>query len=109
MRQGFHPIFKIHGVRDGEMSTYPIGDWVENIDKGKAKPGYQQQVWEHEFPMVDVTGDAAVVKVELIQVKDGKKHARLYRLSVAASFQRRLEDHRQGVPPSLTVETRPGF
>ena len=73
MREGFHPIFKIHGVRDGELSTYPITDWVSNIDKRKAKPDYKAETWEHRFPLIDVTGDAAIVKVELLRVDKGKK------------------------------------
>lgn len=73
MREGFHPVFKIHGVRDGELSTYPIADWVDNIDKTKAKDDYQAQTWEHRFPMIDITGGAAVVKVELLKVENGEK------------------------------------
>ena len=70
MRDGFHPVFKIHGVADGALREYPIDDWIGAINDRKAKPGYQQENWTHEFPIVDVTGDAAIVKVELFQ--DGK-------------------------------------
>lgn len=75
MRAGFHPVFKIHGVRDGDLSTYPIDEWTRNIDKRKAKADYQQETWEHRFPMIDITGGAAVVKVELLKVEGGEsKH-----------------------------------
>jgi len=73
MRKGFHEVFKIHGVRDGKLSTYPIAHWVKGIEAGKAKESYKQQTWEHNFPMIDITGDAAVVKVELHKVENGKK------------------------------------
>ncbi len=73
MRNGFHDIFKIHGVRDGKLSTYPIADWVKGIESEKAKDSYKQQTWEHSFPMIDITGNAAVVKVELLKVENGKK------------------------------------
>lgn len=72
MRKGFHPVFKIHGVRDGELSTYPIDEWTSNIDQRKAKDGYEQETWEHRFPMIDITGGAAVVKVELLKVEGGE-------------------------------------
>lgn len=72
MRKGFHPVFKIHGVRDGELSTYPIDEWTQSIDQQKAKADYQQQTWKHRFPLVDVTGGAAIVKVELLKVEGGE-------------------------------------
>ena len=73
MRAGFHPIFKIHGVRDGEISTYPIDEWVGAIEKRKAAADYEPQAWEHRFPIIDVTGGAAVVKVELYRVEGDRK------------------------------------
>ena len=65
MRDGFHPIFKIHGVADGSLRAYPIDEWIGAIDERKAKPDYERENWTHQFPIVDVTGDAAIVKVEL--------------------------------------------
>lgn len=73
MQAGFHNVFKIHGVRDGKLSTYPIADWVKGIESNKAKDTYKQQTWEHKFPMIDITGGAAVVKVELFKVESGQK------------------------------------
>ena len=73
MRAGFHEIFKIHGVRDGALSTYPIADWIGNIEKRKAESDYRPETWEHRFPLIDVTGNAAVVKVELLRVDGGEK------------------------------------
>ena len=69
MRSGFHPIFKIHGVREGELSTYPIDEWISGIEERKRSEGYERQTWEHRFPMTDITGGAAVVKVELYRVR----------------------------------------
>ena len=77
MRKGFHPIFKIHGVQDGELSTYPIDDWVGNIESRKAKSDWKPQTWEWRFPMIDITGKAAVVKVELFKV-DGDSREHVY-------------------------------
>ena len=77
MRKGFHPIFKIHGVSDGELSTYPIDEWAGNIESRKAKSDWKQQTWSWTFPMIDITGQAAVVKVELYKV-DGDKKQHVY-------------------------------
>jgi hypothetical protein len=70
MRAGFHPVFKIHGVGDdGKLSTYPIDEWIAGIEKRKAAPDFdpKDQKWEHRFTLIDVTGVAAVAKVELFR------------------------------------------
>ena len=72
MRGGFHPVFEIHGVKDGELSQYPIDAWIKSIDKRKASPDFkpEDQKWDYKFVYVDVTGVAASAKIELS--KDGK-------------------------------------
>jgi hypothetical protein len=70
MRAGFHPVFKIHGVgNDGKLSTFPIDEWIAGIEKRKAAPDFdpKDEKWEHRFTLVDVTGVAAVAKVELFR------------------------------------------
>jgi hypothetical protein len=72
MAKGFHPVFKIHGVKDGELQEYPIADWIKSIEKRKASPDFkpEDQKWDYKFAYVDVTGVAASAKIELS--KDGK-------------------------------------
>jgi hypothetical protein len=71
MRKGFHPVFKIHGVQDGSLREYPIDDWIAAIEKRKAAPDYKPEKWDHKFVLVDVTGVAAVAKIELFK---GSEH-----------------------------------
>ncbi len=72
MREGFDPSFAINGVQDGKLSKYPIDEWIKAIDKRKAAPDFDaaDQKWEHKFVLIDVTGVAAIAKIELS--KDGK-------------------------------------
>lgn len=73
MRKGFHPSFAIHGVQeDGTLRKYPIDEWIADIEKRKASPDFDpaDQKWDHGFVMIDVTGDAAMAKIDLH--KDGK-------------------------------------
>lgn len=72
MRNGFHPSFRIHGVRDGALSQYPIDEWIESIEARKTKPAFDpaDQKWDHKIVFVDATGPAAVAKIELF--KDGR-------------------------------------
>ena len=70
MRSGFDPIFKIHGVgEDGKLSTYPIDEWIAGIEKRKTAPDFdpKDQKWEHRLSLIDVTGSAAMAKVELFR------------------------------------------
>lgn len=71
MCEGFYLVFKIYGVCDGELSMYLIDEWMSNIDKCKVKVGYQQEIWEYCFLMVDIMGGVVVVKVELFKVENG--------------------------------------
>lgn len=71
MRKGFHPDF-IMFVQDGEKITKVTRDeWITRLEAGIAKnSGAPKPVVKHEFPLVEVTGSAAFVKVELH--RDGK-------------------------------------
>ncbi len=70
MREGFHPAFRIHGVQeDGGLRQFPIGDWIARIEKLKGGPDFDanDQKWEHRILLIDVTGSAAVAKIELFK------------------------------------------
>ncbi len=67
MELGFHPDFAIFSAKGEEIRKYPIADWVASTRerKGSADFDAAQNVWQHRFASVDVTGGAASVKVEL--------------------------------------------
>ena len=70
MRTGFHPDFRMFTLRDGVLAMVTLDEWAARIEKGAAeRKGPPPQV-RHEFSLVDVTGNAAVAKVELH--RDGK-------------------------------------
>lgn len=71
MRQGFHADF-IMFVQDGEkINKVTRDEWIARIEAGKAKNnGAPKPVVKHEFPVVEVSGKAAFVRVELH--RDGK-------------------------------------
>lgn len=74
MRNGFHKDFAIYSAKGEEISKYPIAMWAEGVEKRKAgeyDPKDEKNIWEHNFAVVDVTGGAAQVKVELSN--QGKK------------------------------------
>ncbi|MEP1033741.1 nuclear transport factor 2 family protein [Ekhidna sp.] len=68
MEKGFHKDFSIYTAKGEEISKYPIADWVAGVRKRKAgdyDSKNEKNVWDHKFAILDVTGGAAQVKVEL--------------------------------------------
>lgn len=68
MRKGFHEDFAIFSPKGEKISKYPIDTWAEGVEQ-RLMHDYDaddpKNKWEHKFAMVDVTGHAAQVKVEL--------------------------------------------
>ena len=71
INRGFHPGFTLLGVGKGNiMWKYPIYSWVENaIDgkKNKHKYSFQDKFTTIKFRFVDVTGNAAVAKIDFYE------------------------------------------
>lgn len=71
VRGGFDPVFVMFRLDKGAVIQMTIDEWVAGIEKSrKERPGPLPQKTTHEFSMVDVTGDAAVARIEIY--KDGK-------------------------------------
>jgi len=71
IRKGFHPSFNMLRFMNNEVKPLPIEEWITNIEKYRAeKPDPNPVRTEAKFVSVDVTGNTAVVKVEL--TKEGK-------------------------------------
>ena len=73
MANGFHQDFAIFSAKGEALSRYEIEDWVGSVKKRKGSEDFdpKNNVWEHKFAIVDVTGNSAIAKVELS--KDGKQ------------------------------------
>jgi hypothetical protein len=70
MRAGFHPDFRMYVLRDGVASTVTLDEWAARIEKStRDRQGPAPQI-RGDFTRVDVTGGAAVARVELH--RDGK-------------------------------------
>lgn len=66
MRRGFHPDFQMLILADGKMSALSIDEWAARVEKTAANPNAPKPpAIRYEFPHVDVTGSAAVVRVEI--------------------------------------------
>jgi hypothetical protein len=72
IRKGFHPSFNMLRLMENEIKPYPIEEWIAAIEKrrAEAKPDAKVARTDAKFLSVDVTGTAAIVKLELY--REGK-------------------------------------
>jgi hypothetical protein len=72
IRKGFHPTFTMLRLVENEVKPYPIEEWIGAIEKrrAEAKPEAKPVRTEAKFLNVDITGNAAIVKLELY--REGK-------------------------------------
>ncbi len=70
MAEGFYKDFSIFTNSKGEIKKYHIKDWMENTRKKKAAGKTLPWKLTWKLPLLDVTADAAVAKIEIF--KDGK-------------------------------------
>ena len=68
--QCFHPAFDLLGLHDGLITHLPIYTWKEyvkaNIESGKLPKG-EGEKRTYKFPLIDVTGTAAIAVIELYE------------------------------------------
>lgn len=68
MRAGFDASFAIFSADGDTLDRFPLDVWIERLETSLAE-GYDaeapQNHWQHRFALVDVTGNAAMVKLEL--------------------------------------------
>lgn len=67
IRKGFHPSFNMLRMVENEIKPLPIEEWIANIEKSKKENPAQPARTEGRFLNVDITGNAAVVKLELFR------------------------------------------
>jgi hypothetical protein len=74
IEKGFHPGFELLGMRNNDLTKWPIYSWIqhhENKLKEDPTPPSEKEKTTCKFPMIDVTGNAAIAKIELY--REGEK------------------------------------
>ena len=71
MERGFHPTFVMVLNRGGQLSDLPLARMIEIVEQRLANPDYTHIPVEAKILDVDVTGNAAMVKLELY--REGRK------------------------------------
>lgn len=71
MKKGFHESFNMQILRDNKIRVFPIAKWIEGVEKrSKEKKKSPSPEVTYKLPLIDVTGNAAIVKIEIY--KDSK-------------------------------------
>jgi hypothetical protein len=68
IEKGFHPGFELLGNKNNELTRFPIYSWIMYHQKRLAEnpnPPTSAEVVTCKFPLIDITGNAAMVKIEL--------------------------------------------
>lgn len=68
-RDGFHPDFVLLHLRNDEMVGTPISDWIVSAERRRAE-GQPPAGTTVEFVSIDITGAAAIAKIELWRTDD---------------------------------------
>jgi hypothetical protein len=68
IEKGFHPGFELLGNKNNELTKFPIYSWIMYHKKRVAEnpnPPTAEELVTSKFPLIDITGNAAIVKIEL--------------------------------------------
>lgn len=72
IRQGFAEDFEMLIFRENMITKLPVENWISNVERQiEENPGPPDHLASAKYLDVDITGDAAVVKLELY--REGKK------------------------------------
>jgi hypothetical protein len=69
-RKGFHEGFELLGIYNNALTKYPIYSWIEYAEQKKEEdpqPPAPEELVTCKFINIDITGNAAMAKIELYQ------------------------------------------
>ncbi|MEZ5198585.1 MAG: nuclear transport factor 2 family protein [Bacteroidales bacterium] len=70
IEKGFHPGFNLLGLQNDDLTKWPIYSWIkyhENKLRENPAPPEKDEITTCKFPLIDITGNAAIVKIELFK------------------------------------------
>lgn len=68
IEKGFHPGFELLGIKNNELTKFPIYSWILYHKKKLAEnptPPTKEEMVTCNYPLIDITGNAAIAKIEL--------------------------------------------
>ena len=64
VRSGFHPGFVLHVLDDGQLIQAPLDMWLARLQLDGIN---SSTPYDHDFKSIDITGNSAVVKMEIFE------------------------------------------
>ncbi len=64
VRGGFHPGFVLHVLDDGQLIQAPLDMWLARLQLDGIS---NSTPYDHDFKSIDITGNSAVVKMEIFE------------------------------------------
>jgi len=64
VRSGFHADFVLHVLADGQLIQAPLDMWLARLQLDGTK---NTTPYDHSFEYVDITGNSAVVKMQIFE------------------------------------------
>ncbi len=71
IKRGFHPEFNMLILKDNNLVKYPLEEWIKSIEKREYP---SKDVVVYDMLNIDITGNAAVVKIK-IDISNQKKYS----------------------------------
>jgi hypothetical protein len=97
--KSFHEGFNLLGLRNDMLTKYPIYSWLQMSKERRLKKDQPERpATTSKYPLIDVTGNAAIAKVELYQndVKIFTDYLALYKFKEGWRIVNKIyEDHRE--------------
>jgi hypothetical protein len=97
--KSFHEGFNLLGVRDNMLTKYPIYSWIEMSKQRRAqKERPIRPETTSKYPLIEITGNAAIAKVELYQNEEKifTDYLSLYKFNEGWRIVSKIyEDHRK--------------
>jgi len=73
IEKGFHPGFAIIGMGNNSLWKYPIYNWIESVSKKKREGKFPpEKIVTFKYPLIDISGTAAIVRVEFFEGENHK-------------------------------------
>jgi hypothetical protein len=60
--KSFHPDFYISGLKDNQLTKYPLKEWIPRVDKARTEGKTPDMKFHVKFPIIEITEKAAMVQ-----------------------------------------------
>lgn len=72
-RNSFHPDFYISGLRDNQLTKYPLVEWIPRVEQARVEGKTPTMKFYVKFPIVEITEKAAMVQMDIFDKSTDKQ------------------------------------